>query len=73
MTQKNKSELVKQIDYTKPKIISCSYFFEKNELKYLKSIFKGDLKSFDNSFLIFSVFKFKSIFNLLFISYLKYE
>ena len=25
-------ELVKQIDYTKPKIISCSYFFEKSEL-----------------------------------------
>ena len=33
-------ELIKQIDYTKPKIISCSYFFEKSELKYLKSIFK---------------------------------
>ena len=33
-------ELVKQIDYTKPKIISCSYFFDKSDLKYLKSIFK---------------------------------
>tara|TARA_B100000029_G_scaffold482018_1_gene531598 strand:- start:92 stop:748 length:657 start_codon:yes stop_codon:yes gene_type:complete len=33
-------ELVKQIDYTKPKIISCSYFFEKSELIYLKKIFK---------------------------------
>ena len=25
-------ELVRQIDYTKPKIISCSYFFEKSDL-----------------------------------------
>jgi len=33
-------ELVKQIDYTKPKIISCSYFFEKSELALLKKIFK---------------------------------
>ena len=33
-------ELVKQIDYTKPKIISCSYFFEKSELISLKKIFK---------------------------------
>ena len=33
-------ELVKQIDYTKPKIISCSYFFEKSELFSLKNIFK---------------------------------
>ena len=33
-------ELVKQIDYTKPKIISCSYFFEISELKSLKNIFK---------------------------------
>ena len=33
-------ELVKQINYTKPKIISCSYFFEKSELKSLKNIFK---------------------------------
>ena len=33
-------ELVKQIDYTKPKIISCSYFFEKSELISLKNIFK---------------------------------
>ena len=33
-------ELVKQIDYTKPKIISCSYFFEKSELISLKKIFR---------------------------------
>ena len=33
-------ELVKQIDYTKPKIISCSYFFEKSDLLLLKKIFK---------------------------------
>ena len=33
-------ELVKQIDYTKPKIIACSYFFEKSELLLLKKIFK---------------------------------
>ena len=50
-------ELVKQIDYTKPKIISCSYFFEKNELKYLKSIFKklkigiaANPKNFDKNY-----------------------
>ena len=33
-------ELVKQIDYTKPKIIACSYFFDKSELLFLKKIFK---------------------------------
>jgi len=33
-------ELVKQIDYTKPKIIACSYFFDKSELLLLKKIFK---------------------------------
>ena len=33
-------ELVKQIDYTKPKIISCSYFFDKSDLQSLKNIFK---------------------------------
>jgi len=33
-------ELVKQIDYTKPKIIACSYFFNKSELLSLKKIFK---------------------------------
>ena len=33
-------ELVKQIDYTKPKIIACSYFFNKSELLLLKKIFK---------------------------------
>tara|TARA_Y100001970_G_C14116417_1_gene793817 strand:- start:150 stop:809 length:660 start_codon:yes stop_codon:yes gene_type:complete len=33
-------ELIKQIDYTKPKIISCSYFFEKSDLSYIKNIFK---------------------------------
>ena len=33
-------DLVKQIDYTKPKIISCSYFFKKSDLSYIKNIFK---------------------------------
>ena len=32
-------ELVQQIKYTKPKIISCSYFFKKEDLASLKSIF----------------------------------
>ena len=50
-------ELVKQIDYTKPKIISCSYFFDKNELKSLKDIFKklkigiaANPKNFDKNY-----------------------
>ena len=34
------AELIKQIDYTKPKTISCSYFFEKKSLLSLKTIFK---------------------------------
>ena len=34
------AELIKQIDYTKPKTISCSYFFEKNNLYSLKTIFR---------------------------------
>ena len=33
------TELIQQIDFTKPKIISCSYFFEKDDLSSLKSIF----------------------------------
>ncbi len=33
-------ELVKQIDYTKPKTIACSYFFEKTDLTAIKKIFK---------------------------------
>jgi len=33
-------ELIKQINYTKPKTISCSYFFEKSDLETLKKIFK---------------------------------
>jgi len=33
-------ELIKQIDYTKPKTISCSYFFKKSEFETLKKIFK---------------------------------
>ena len=32
-------DLVKQIDYTKPKTISCSYFFKKEDLEFIKSIF----------------------------------
>ncbi|PPR45417.1 MAG: N-(5'-phosphoribosyl)anthranilate isomerase [Alphaproteobacteria bacterium MarineAlpha5_Bin8] len=50
-------ELVKQIDYTKPKIISCSYFFEKSDFKYLKNIFKklkigiaANPENFDNNY-----------------------
>ena len=35
------AELIKQIDYTKPKTISCSYFFEKKNLLSLKTIFKS--------------------------------
>jgi len=33
-------KLIKQIDFTKPKTISCSYHFGKNELQVLKSTFK---------------------------------
>ena len=33
-------ELIKQIDYTKPKIIACSYFFNKTNLTTIKKIFK---------------------------------
>ena len=33
-------ELIKQIDYTKPKTIACSYFFEKSDLITLKTVFK---------------------------------
>ena len=33
-------ELIKQIDYTKPKTIACSYFFDKSDLKTLKKLFK---------------------------------
>jgi len=33
-------QLIKQIDYTKPKAISCSYHFTKQELHILKKTFK---------------------------------
>tara|TARA_B100000029_G_C17512615_1_gene936861 strand:- start:128 stop:775 length:648 start_codon:yes stop_codon:yes gene_type:complete len=33
-------ELIKQIDYTKPKTISCSYHYLKSDLKKIKKIFK---------------------------------
>ena len=33
-------KLIKQIDFTKPKTISCSYHFSKNELQVLRKIFK---------------------------------
>jgi len=33
-------DLIKQIDYTKPKTIACSYFFGKSELQTLKKVFK---------------------------------
>jgi len=32
--------LIKQIDFTKPKTISCSYHFKKNELQLLRKTFK---------------------------------
>ena len=34
------NKLIEQIDYTKPKIISCSYHFNKNELDIVKKTFK---------------------------------
>ena len=33
-------ELIKQIDYTKPKTISCSYHYSATDLKKIKKIFK---------------------------------
>ena len=33
-------KLIKQIDFTKPKTISCSYHFSKNELQILRNTFK---------------------------------
>jgi phosphoribosylanthranilate isomerase len=33
-------KLIKQIDFTKPKTISCSYHFNKNELQILRKTFK---------------------------------
>ena len=37
---KSCEELIKQIDYTKPKTISCSYYFKKKDLRILKNLFK---------------------------------
>tara|TARA_B100000029_G_scaffold218368_1_gene216210 strand:- start:125 stop:835 length:711 start_codon:yes stop_codon:yes gene_type:complete len=34
------NEIIKQIDFTKPKTISCSYHFNKDELSQIKKIFK---------------------------------
>ena len=34
------NEIIKQIDFTKPKTISCSYHFHKNDLRKIKKIFK---------------------------------
>ena len=34
------NKLIKQIDFTKPKTISCSYHFKKNELQLLRKTFK---------------------------------
>ena len=52
------NELIAQIDFTKPKTISCSYFFPKEDLQSLKSIFKKlkigiaiNPKKFDKTFL----------------------
>ena len=36
----SKFDLIKQIDYTKPKTIACSYFFDKSDLQTIKIIFK---------------------------------
>lgn len=36
----NTLELIKQIDYTKPKTIACSYFFDKSDLQTIKRVFK---------------------------------
>ena len=36
---KSLTELIQQIDFTKPKTISCSYFFKQKDLASLKSIF----------------------------------
>ena len=51
-------ELIAQIDFTKPKTISCSYFFPKEDLLSLKSIFKKlkigiaiNPKKFDKTYL----------------------
>ena len=33
-------QLIKQIDYTKPKTIACSYFFDKSDFQTLKKLFK---------------------------------
>ena len=35
------NRLIKQIDFTKPKTISCSYHFNKNELQILRKKFKS--------------------------------
>lgn len=52
------NELIAQIDFTKPKTISCSYFFPKEDLLSLKSIFKKlkvgiaiNPKKFDKTYL----------------------
>ena len=34
------NKLIKQIDYTKPKTISCSYHYNKNELKIIRKTFR---------------------------------
>ena len=34
------NKLIEQIDYTKPKTISCSYHYDKNELKIIRKNFK---------------------------------
>ena len=69
------AELIKQIDYTKPKTISCSYFFEKKNLLSLKTIFrrlrigiavnpkKFDMKYFDSIKSLVNVFYYDSILN----------
>ena len=55
---KTLKELIAQIDFTKPKTISCSYFFPKEDLQSLKSIFKKlkigiaiNPKKFDKTYL----------------------
>ena len=57
-------ELVKQIDYTKPKTIACSYFFDKSDLATLKRVFKRLRIGISINPERFNINYFKSITNL---------
>ena len=62
-------ELIKQIDYTKPKTIACSYFFDKSDLQKLKSIFKKLRVGISINPERFDFQYFKSILNLVNVFY----